>query len=169
MDSILIFERDRIYRIIRIFLFPVSGRNREYATCFAESVSCHRHTSFNLMLAIDADDSALERIVSSFPPSGGRYLHGFFRKPCKILFILLILSPKKNRQESISLIQTPFATFSAISFFSVSLLTLPESPTAGNSATTSRRSGSLYMASFFPLRNATISSKVNFWPALGIT
>jgi hypothetical protein len=29
MDSFLIFEIDRIYRIIRIFLFPVSGRNRE--------------------------------------------------------------------------------------------------------------------------------------------
>jgi hypothetical protein len=29
---------DRIYRIVRIFSFPVSGRNREYTIRFAEGI-----------------------------------------------------------------------------------------------------------------------------------
>jgi hypothetical protein len=52
--SDLIFKKvDRIYRIIRIFLFPVSGRNREYANRFAELAFSLWHSCSNSILAID--------------------------------------------------------------------------------------------------------------------
>jgi len=38
MDSILDLKIDRIYRILRIFLIPVSRRNRKWSIRFAENV-----------------------------------------------------------------------------------------------------------------------------------
>ncbi len=40
MEWILLLKikLDRIYRIVRIFSFPVSGRNREYTIRFAEGI-----------------------------------------------------------------------------------------------------------------------------------
>jgi len=92
MDSIICAKFDRIYRIIWIFVSPVSGRNREFTIRCAEQV-IRPILFFNLSeLVIYKNGSIFGNFAADFSPFDGCYFRVSSGNPEKILYILLILS-----------------------------------------------------------------------------